>query len=315
MTSPGFSASKPRDEGRWPRPPSVRHPGARRSLRVAVETRSCSARFPSPGEVILTIHAEETKEGFYAGEPVEGCTAVTETSVRWEIEARGEVRKVGYRDFVEAIARKLGLTGSVENDKADPDLVRIFAQGPAGVLEAFRVAISGEHGIIHATSVTKVSEGAVDPKVTSLRQVRGSDAKELQESAEASVKLLGRIWTTGKETRATVHEGHQEILRAVREGDEVLGEKVDRLADSMADMARSVGSLASSAEMGFAGLGKKLDVAVAATSHFERDLTTRFDRVDSAYGMIGKTLLRIERALEQQTKAPSRRPNARPQLS
>jgi len=49
--------------------------------------------------------------------------------------AKGEVQRVGYRDEVERIARKLRLGGFVENKK--PYDVRIVAEGEADIISLF----------------------------------------------------------------------------------------------------------------------------------------------------------------------------------
>lgn len=54
---------------------------------------------------------------------------------RAEIIARGEVQRVGYRDVVERAARKLKLTGFVENVK--PYDVRIVVEGEDGANKQF----------------------------------------------------------------------------------------------------------------------------------------------------------------------------------
>jgi len=60
--------------------------------------------------------------------------------------AKGEVQRVGYRDTVEKIARKLKLTGFVENLK--PYDVRIVAEGGQDVLDEFITQIrKGEYPI------------------------------------------------------------------------------------------------------------------------------------------------------------------------
>jgi acylphosphatase len=54
---------------------------------------------------------------------------------RAKIIAKGKVQKVGYRDRVEEIARKLNITGFVENLK--PYDVRIVAEGEDGSIDKF----------------------------------------------------------------------------------------------------------------------------------------------------------------------------------
>ncbi|KAF5434951.1 Acylphosphatase [Candidatus Methanophagaceae archaeon] len=56
--------------------------------------------------------------------------------------AKGEVQRVGYRDDVERIARKLNITGYVENQK--PYDVKIVAEGEAAVIDQFIERIKRE---------------------------------------------------------------------------------------------------------------------------------------------------------------------------
>jgi len=68
--------------------------------------------------------------------------------------AKGEVQRVGYRDTVEKIARKLKLTGFVENLK--PYDVRIVAEGEQYALDEFRTHIKIENHPISPISVEEL---------------------------------------------------------------------------------------------------------------------------------------------------------------
>ena len=214
---------------------------------------------------------------------------MSEDAIRWDIEARGSVQKVGYRAFVEGVARRLGLVGSVENDKADSSLVRVIAQGPAARLEQFVKAITGEHGIINAESVRRVSDGPTDSSLTAFRQVRGESLEELGESGEASVQILGHMWESMK-------SGNQEILGAVREGNASLGKKVDGVGRAVIEGNRSLGSKMDRVAKAVGDQGR-------STSQFHHDLAFAVSRMDTKYGAISKTLLRIDKDLQAQTKA------------
>ena len=65
--------------------------------------------------------------------------------------AKGEVQRVGYRDTVEKIARKLKLTGFVENLK--PYDIRIVAEGEQDALDEFITQIRIEDHPISSISV------------------------------------------------------------------------------------------------------------------------------------------------------------------
>ena len=68
--------------------------------------------------------------------------------------AKGEVQRVGYRDIVEKIARKLKLTGFVENLK--PYDVRIVAEGGQDTLDEFITQIRIEKHPISPISVEEL---------------------------------------------------------------------------------------------------------------------------------------------------------------
>ena len=65
--------------------------------------------------------------------------------------AKGEVQRVGYRDTVEKIARKLKLTGFVENLK--PYDVKIVTEGKQDALDEFVTQIRIENHPIPPISV------------------------------------------------------------------------------------------------------------------------------------------------------------------
>ena len=214
--------------------------------------------------------------------------ALTEKVVRWELEARGRVQRVGYRDMVEETARVLNLVGKVENDPEDDQLVRVVVQGPESTLSEFVKAISGRHGFADAI-VKTVSTNEPDPKLTRFTKNRGPDEKETLERADQSVLILGKIAEAISEnlgvSKETLAVG-KETLTAVKEGNKTLGEKMDK---------------------GFTGLGSKMDQgfrdSIASSERLHKDFTVRFDRVDASYGMIGKTLARMDKNLEKLTKA------------
>ena len=220
--------------------------------------------------------------------------ALTEKVVWWELEARGRVQRVGYRDFVKGTASKLGLTGGVWNDEDDEDVVHIVAQGAETGLVEFVKAISGAHGFADATDVRKVSEHGPDPALDKFRIKRAEDKlAELVDRGEQSVLILGQMYEMGKET-----------LSAVREGDRVIGEKMDK----------GFSELGTKMDTGFTSLGAKMDHlgdkmdkgfrdSIASSERLHKDFTVRFDRVDASYGMIGKTLARMDKNLEKLTKA------------
>lgn len=207
---------------------------------------------------------------------------MTEKVVRWELEARGRVQRVGYRDHVQETADLLKVTGKVWNDKKDEQLVHIVAQGPESTLSEFVKAVTGRHGLIDASEVKKVGEKEADLRLTGFQQERGEPLDELAEATAQGARALNTLIGVGTETLSVA----KETLSAVKEGNKTLGEKMDQ---------------------GFQDLGSKMDQgfrdSIASSERLHKDFTVRFDRVDASYGMIGKTLTRMDKNLEKLTKA------------
>ncbi|MDO9537499.1 MAG: acylphosphatase [Thermoplasmata archaeon] len=67
------------------------------------------------------------------------------------LRAVGEVQKVGYRDFVQKVARKLGVVGHVENMRDGS--VQIVCEGEEAVIGAFQKAIKVKADFIDVNEV------------------------------------------------------------------------------------------------------------------------------------------------------------------
>jgi acylphosphatase len=106
--------------------------------------------------------------------------------------AKGEVQRVGYRDTAEKIARKLKLTGFVENLK--PYDVRIVAEGEQDVLDEFITQIRIEKHPIAPISVERldVEFEAATGEFEYFEIRRGDWNEELGERLDAAGALLYR---------------------------------------------------------------------------------------------------------------------------
>lgn len=229
---------------------------------------------------------------------------MSEPSARWVLTARGRVQRVGYRDTVEEVARVLGVAGTVENDSKDDKLVHIIVQGPASTLNEFVKAISGKHDYAEA-EVQKAAEGACDPALTDFTKIRGPEAKETLERADQSVLILGtvakamhRLADTGEATLLVSRESLAVGKETLAVGKEALaetrkvGQAVERVGQAVDKVGQSVDRVGQSVEKGN-----------QATALLHRDMTHRFDEMGHAYGIIGKTLVKIDKDLRAQTKA------------
>jgi acylphosphatase len=251
--------------------------------------------------------------------------ALAEKVVRWELEARGRVQRVGYRDMVEEVARVLNLVGKVENDSDDDQLVRVVVQGPESTLSEFVKAIGGRHGFADAT-VKTVSTSEPDPKLVRFTKERGSPEKETLERADQSVLILGKIaevvsenlgvsketLAVGKETLAVGKETLAVGKETLAVGKETLTVGKETLAVGKETLTVGKETLAVGKETLTAVREGNKDILIAIkdgsnkTEALHRDFTAGLKHLDSVYGIIGKTLVKIDHDLQEQTREHAR---------
>lgn len=220
-------------------------------------------------------------------------TTLTEKTVQWELEARGRVQRVGYRDFVQETASLLKVTGKVWNDQKDEQLIHLIVQGPESTLPEFVKAITGKHGLIDAAEVRKIGEKEADPSLTGYHQVRGEPLVELAEATAQGARALNMLIGLGIETLSVGKETlsvSKETLTAVQTGNATLGKKVDGVADVVREDIRS-------------------------NAEFRHELADAVGLLDTQYGLISKTLVKIDHDLQAQTKAINTQTHALVQLA
>ncbi len=149
---------------------------------------------------------------------------------RVEIIAKGEVQRVGYRDAVEKIARKLKLTGFVENLK--PYDVRIVAEGEEDVLNEFVAQIRITKHPIASIDVEdlEVKFRAATGEFEYFEIRRGDWKEELGEQMDTAGALLYRSVELGTES--------------VGIGKKML-EKQDKTIEILEDMRKDTGEITS----------------------------------------------------------------------
>jgi len=118
---------------------------------------------------------------------------------RAEIIAKGEVQRVGYRDVVEKIARRLKLTGFVENFKSYD--VKIVVEGEQDALDEFITQIRIEKNPITPISVEalNVEFEAASREFEYFEIKRGDWQDELGERLDTAGALLYRSVDLGSE--------------------------------------------------------------------------------------------------------------------
>jgi acylphosphatase len=156
---------------------------------------------------------------------------------RAEIIAKGEVQRVEYQDAVEKIARKLKLTGFVENQK--PYNVRIVAEGEEDVLNEFVARIRIAKHPIAAIDVEdlEVEFRAATGEFEYFEIRRGDWKEELGERMDPAGALLYRSVELGTESVG--------IGKKMLEKQDSMLEKQDKTIEILEDVRKDTGEITS----------------------------------------------------------------------
>ncbi|HPC90619.1 MAG TPA: acylphosphatase [Methanothrix sp.] len=146
---------------------------------------------------------------------------------RVEITARGDVQKVGFRDAVQRAARKLGLSGTVQN--VEPYDVRIVAEGEEAALKEFVKAIDIQDRPIRVQELD-VSWAPATGEFQYFKILRGDWQEELGERFDTAVVLLHRSIELG-EQNLMVSKESLAVGKMMLEKQDQMIEKQDRMLE------------------------------------------------------------------------------------
>lgn len=185
--------------------------------------------------------------------------------------AKGDVQRVGYRDMVEKIARKLKLTGFVENLK--PYDVRIVAEGEEGILNEFVTQTRIEkHPIVPVyVEEIEVEFGTATGEFEYFEIKRGDPQEELGERMDTAGALLYRSVELG---RASVELGRE----SVSIGNKMLG-KQDQMLEKQ-DVHTQI-------------LIAKMDAHTEILTDLRDQTQQNFEVLDVKYGSISENMERL----------------------
>ncbi|MGB9924594.1 MAG: acylphosphatase, partial [Methanothrix sp.] len=122
---------------------------------------------------------------------------------RVEIVAKGDVQRVGYRDAVQNIARRLGVSGIVQN--VEPYDVRIVAEGEEDVLKEFVNAVNIQERPIRVEEL-QVRWVDATGEFQYFRILRGDWQEELSERFDVAIRYLQRSIELGEQNLAVGRE-------------------------------------------------------------------------------------------------------------
>ena len=191
--------------------------------------------------------------------------------------AKGEVQRVGYRDIVEKVARKLHLTGYVENLK--PYDVKIVAEGGESSLNEFltRIRIYSHPASPISVEDIDVEFRAATGEFEYFEIRRGDWTEELGERMDVVVALLYR----SVELR----------IESVGIGREMLG-KQDQMLDKQDQMIDKQDQMLDKQDQ----MLDKQDIHTHVLTEFRDQTQQNFDVLDVKYGKISDS---VERAIDE----------------
>ena len=194
------------------------------------------------------------------------------------------MRKVNYRDAVEEIARKLKITGFVENLK--PYDVRIVAEGEDERIDIFIERIKIKKFPIDVETI-EVGFEEFKGEFEYFEIKRGEWGEEIAERLDTAGKLLYRSVELG-ERSVGLGEESVEIGRTMLEKQDQMLEKQD---ETISITKTGVDEMRESREENKTLL---LD--------FHHDTMQRFDSLDVKYGKIAENIERILEELKEERK-------------
>jgi acylphosphatase/gas vesicle protein len=128
---------------------------------------------------------------------------------RFEIIVKGNVQKVGYRDYVEEVARKLGIVGFVENVK--DGTVRIVCETDEETIKKFIHEINIKKGLIEVEDVQIKSVGIATGEFKYFEIKYGPLEEEIGERMVMAVKYATIMSSDIKEMKQDIKEMKQDI--------------------------------------------------------------------------------------------------------
>ncbi|HOL44803.1 MAG TPA: acylphosphatase, partial [Methanothrix sp.] len=146
---------------------------------------------------------------------------------RVEIVAKGDVQRVGYRDAVQNIARKLRISGIVQN--VEPYDVRIVAEGEEAALKEFVKAVNIQERPIRVEEL-EVRWADATGEFQYFRILRGDWQEELGERFDVAIRYLHRSVELGEQNLAVGRE-NLSIGRMMLEKQDAMLEKQDRMLE------------------------------------------------------------------------------------
>jgi len=239
---------------------------------------------------------------------VNGLTMKT----RAKIIIKGKVQKVGFRSFVTDNMLSLGLAGHANNL---PDgTVKVLCEGEESAVKKLLAEIkSNSPQFATVDSVEDVRQDYTGDLKKPQR--KGNDVPESGATMDDLLKVMQSFDSKGEvmikilsstDQRLSNIEGKQDqmldkqdqMLGNQDKTIEVIGGKIDNLAEKTDNVGRKIDNLAEKTD----NVGRKIDNLAEKTDSFHEDMTQRFDTVDVKYGIMAEAVTGAALAIEKTNK-------------
>jgi acylphosphatase len=128
----------------------------------------------------------------------------------------GKVQKVGYRDFVQEAARKLGVVGTVENMRDGS--VQIVCEGEDVVIGKFQKAVKVKKDFIDVENVNVAKTGKAAGKFKYFEIKYGNTAEEIGDRMGAGILYMGATRDEVKASRKDIRAMHTDLKTEMKGG-------------------------------------------------------------------------------------------------
>ncbi len=140
--------------------------------------------------------------------------------IRAELIAKGDVQRVGYRDFVQKVAINIGIKGYVENLK--DGTVKIVCEAEKEKIEEFMKMIKVEVGLIKVTSIELIKTSPATGEFKYFEIKYGPLEEELSERMVAAINYAAAMWSDIKEMKGDIKEMKSDIKEVLKKQDETI---------------------------------------------------------------------------------------------
>jgi acylphosphatase len=195
--------------------------------------------------------------------------------------AKGKVQKVGYRDFVQDMARELSMTGYVENLKDGN--IKIVCEGEEDNVKEFTKKIKVKKDFINVINVS--AEYEKPTREFEIFEIKyGSVPEELGDRLGAAILYLGN-------TNRRIDSGNKMLAEKMDSSTKMLVEKQGKMLEKQDQMLGKQGKMLEKQDETV----NILKQSNQEMKEFRQDTMQRFDIIDAKYGKIAEN---IEKAIE-----------------